>query len=104
MRIIPAAPPGGTPEPAERAAPGPAGGGGTTAAAAAVHRAAQANRWPGSELLEVPETAQALLAAWSGDPLVIVPSPPGAGKTRLVVLLAAALAERAGMRVGVAAP
>jgi hypothetical protein len=102
MRIIPAGPSGGTPEPAEPAAPGPAGGGGTTAAAAA-HGAAQANRWPGSELLEVPETAQALLAAWSGDPLVIVPSPPGAGKTRLVVMLAAALAERAGMRVGVAA-
>src|SRR3546814_9257391 len=33
----------------------------------------------------------------------IVPSPPGAGKTRLVALLAAALAHRADMRVGVAA-
>jgi hypothetical protein len=101
MRIIPASPPGGTPQPAEPPAPGPPGGSRITAAAA--HGAAQADRWPGSELLQVPETAQALLAAWSGDPLVIVPSPPGAGKTRLVVMLAAALAERAGMRVGVAA-
>ena len=32
-----------------------------------------------------------------------MPSPPGAGKTRLVVLLAATLAERAGLRVGIAA-
>lgn len=100
MRIIPARPPGAAPEPAP--APGPQGGG-PAAPAAHPASAATARRWPGRELLGVPETAQALLAAWSGDPLIIVPSPPGAGKTRLVVLLAAALAERAGMRVGVAA-
>ena len=100
MRIIPpapgTAPPGGAPEPA--VAPGPA-----LAPVAPAAPVAAAAPWPGSELLEVPQTARALLAAWSGDPLVIVPSPPGAGKTRLVVLLAAALAEKAGMRVGVAA-
>ena len=104
MRIIPAHPPGGTPEPgrAAVAAAGSPGGSGTSLAPAAPGTV-PAKRWPGSELLKAPETAQALLAAWSGDPLIIVPSPPGAGKTRLVVLLAAALAERAGMRVGVAA-
>lgn len=60
-------------------------------------------RWPGHDLLAVPETAQVLSAAWSGDPAVVVPSPPGAGKTRLVALLAAALAHRADLRVGLAA-
>lgn len=59
--------------------------------------------WPGQAIMDSPETAQVLHAAWSGDPAVIVPSPPGAGKTRLVALLAAALAHRADMRVGVAA-
>lgn len=58
--------------------------------------------WPGHAILDSPEAAQILHAAWSGDPGVVVPSPPGAGKTRLVALLAAALAERAGMRVGIA--
>lgn len=59
--------------------------------------------WPGRAILDTPETARVLYAAWSGDPAVVVPSPPGAGKTRLVALLAAALAHRAGLRVGVAA-
>lgn len=59
--------------------------------------------WPGHEVLHAPETARVLHAAWSGDPAVLVPSPPGAGKTRLVALLAAALTHRAGMRVGIAA-
>lgn len=62
-----------------------------------------ATDWPGHEVLASPETAQVMHAAWSGDPAVLVPSPPGAGKTRLVALLAAGLAHRAGMRVGVAA-
>ena len=35
-----------------------------------------------------PTLAAALFAAWSGDPAVVVASPPGAGKTRLVVHLA----------------
>lgn len=60
-------------------------------------------RWPGREILDTPETARVLHAAWSGDPAVIVPSPPGAGKTRLVALLAAALAHRADLRIGIAA-
>lgn len=54
-------------------------------------------------ILDDPVTAGVLHAAWSGDPAVVVPSPPGSGKTRLVALLASTLAERAGLRVGVAA-
>ena len=59
--------------------------------------------WDGAAILSEPQTAAVLFAAWSGDPAVSVPSPPGAGKTRLVTLLAAYLAHRAGMRVGIAA-
>jgi hypothetical protein len=59
--------------------------------------------WDGHDILADPVTAGVLHAAWSGDPATIVPSPPGAGKTRLVTLLAAYLAHRAGMRVGIAA-
>jgi hypothetical protein len=47
--------------------------------------------------------AQALLAVWSGDRAVVVASPPGAGKTRLVALLARELISRAGRRVAIAA-
>lgn len=54
-------------------------------------------------IMSDPTTAGVLYSTWSGDPAVVVPSPPGAGKTRLVVLLAAALATRAGLRIGVAA-
>ncbi|MFD7161403.1 AAA family ATPase [Kribbella sp. NPDC059898] len=60
-------------------------------------------QWPGSPLLDAPETARVLHSTWSGDPAVVVRSPPGAGKTRLVVLLATALGHRADLRVGVAA-
>lgn len=59
--------------------------------------------WPGQELLTVPVTARIIQAAWSGEAAISVPSPPGAGKTRLITLLAAALAHRADLRVGVAA-
>lgn len=48
-------------------------------------------------------TAAALFAAWSGDPIVLVDSPPGAGKTRLITRLAADLNHRARLRVAVAA-
>ena len=48
-------------------------------------------------------TAEALFATWSGDPIVLVDSPPGAGKTRLITRLAAELSSRAGLRVAVAA-
>lgn len=60
-------------------------------------------RFPGADLLDHAVTADVLFRVWSGDPAVIVPSPPGSGKTRLVVLLAAALAHRAGLRVAIAA-
>src|SRR5437588_12591897 len=50
-----------------------------------------------------PVLAAALFAAWSGDPAVVVASPPGAGKTRLVVHLAEQLQRRAGLRVAIAA-
>lgn len=56
-----------------------------------------------SAIMDDPTTAGVLYTAWSGDPAVVVPSPPGAGKTRLVVLLAATLATRAGLRIGIAA-
>jgi len=50
-----------------------------------------------------PILAAALFAAWSGDPAVVVASPPGAGNTRLVVHLAEQLHRRAGLLVAVAA-
>lgn len=59
--------------------------------------------WPGRELLDSPMLARVLLAAWSGDACTIVPACPGAGKSRLTALLAAALAHRVGLRVAVAA-
>lgn len=59
--------------------------------------------WEGRDILDTPETASVLHAAWSGDAAVIVPAPPGSGKTRLIVNLAAYLAHRAGLHVGIAA-
>lgn len=59
--------------------------------------------WPGRELLESPLLARVLLAAWGGDPATVVPACPGAGKSRLVALLAHALADGVGLRVAVAA-
>lgn len=59
--------------------------------------------WPGRELLNDTMLARVLLAVWSGDPCVVCPAAPGAGKSRLVTLLSAALAHRAGLRVAVAA-
>src|SRR5438552_16931228 len=50
-----------------------------------------------------PTIAAALFAAWSGDPAVVVASPPGAGKTRLVVHLAEQLHRRAGLQIAIAA-
>lgn len=64
---------------------------------------APAPRHPAAAILDDPITAGVLHSAWSGDPAVVVPSPPGAGKTRLVALLAATLASRADLRVGIAA-
>lgn len=59
--------------------------------------------WPGRELLDSPMLARVLLSVWSGEACTIVPAAPGAGKSRLVSLLAAALAHRVGLRVAVAA-
>lgn len=50
-----------------------------------------------------PALAAALFAAWSGDPAVVISSPPGAGKTRLITHLAAQLHHCAGLRVAIAA-
>ncbi|WP_299039999.1 AAA family ATPase [uncultured Pseudokineococcus sp.] len=50
-----------------------------------------------------PDLAAALFATWSGDPAVVVSSPPGAGKTRLVTHLADQLARRAGLTIALAA-
>ena len=47
--------------------------------------------------------AAALFAAWSGDPAVVVASPPGAGKTTLVVHLAEQLHRRASLHIAIAA-
>lgn len=80
--------------------PDPADGGKPTRPEAALPPVVS---WPGRELLADPITAAVLMAVWSGDQVVTVPSPPGAGKTRLTVYLAAALASRAGLRVAVAA-
>lgn len=59
--------------------------------------------WPGRDLLNSPMLARVLLAAWGGDPAICVPAAPGSGKSRLVALLAGALAHRVGLRVAVAA-
>ena len=60
-------------------------------------------RFPGQELLADEVSASIVLAAWSGDRLVTVPSPPGSGKTRLTVMVAGMLSHRAGLRIGIAA-
>ncbi|OBG21601.1 helicase [Mycolicibacterium fortuitum] len=87
----------------QAAMPAPETGQSVTAIQPPQRRASESAQWPGQELLHDPVTARILMSVWSADPVVVVPSPPGAGKTRLVVLLSAALAVRAGMRVGVAA-
>ena len=89
MRTIPAL----TPHTAAPTSPGPQP---TPAPAPTTRR-------PAAAIMDDPTTAGVLHSAWSGDPAVVVPSPPGAGKTRLVALLAATLADRADLRVGVAA-
>ena len=66
----------------------------------AAPRAAQRIRCAGEQLLADEVTAEIVLAAWSGDPAIVIPSPPGSGKTRLTVHLADILADRAGLRVG----
>lgn len=89
MRILAPRPENPNPAPANAPAPRPS--------------APPLTPWPGSQIMSDPITARVLFSVWSGDPAVVVPSPPGAGKTRLVALLAAALAHRADLRVGIAA-
>lgn len=67
------------------------------------HVGSAAVKWPGQELLDSPRLARILLSAWGGDSATLVPACPGAGKSRLVALLSAALADRASLRVAVAA-
>lgn len=55
-----------------------------------------------ASILDDPTLSAALFHAWSGDPLVLLDSPPGAGKTFLITHLAKQLAERAGLRVAIA--
>lgn len=92
MRTLPPRPAAGTT---------PAGPAEPPAAAPAPPSGPQA--WEGRDILDTPQTASVLHAAWSGDAAVVVPSPPGSGKTRLVVNLAAYLAHRGGLHVGIAA-
>lgn len=48
--------------------------------------------------------AEALYLVWNGNPITIVDSPPGAGKTRLVSHIAAHLALRSEVTIAVATP
>lgn len=73
----------------------------TTDAVASTPRPTPAPLTP-SSLISDPTLAAALFHAWSGDPLIVVASPPGAGKTFLITHLAQQLAERAGLRVAIA--
>jgi len=68
-------------------------------------RPAETSARPGRFLPPVPDGevgAKVLAAAWAGDPAIVVASPPGAGKTGLITLLAAHLGARAKLRVAVA--
>lgn len=76
----------------------------TTAPATAAPTApkASSSNPASSEHLRNPTLARALFAVWSGDAAVVVDSPPGAGKTRLITHLAHQLRTRAGMTVAIA--
>lgn len=69
--------------------------------AATPHRAPV--RFPGQDLLADEVGASIVLSAWSGDRVVLIPAPPGSGKTTLTVKLAGLLSHRAGLRIGIAA-
>lgn len=58
---------------------------------------------PGLPALDFGQVPTLTLAAvWSGDPAVVVKSPPGAGKSRLLAIVVSHLQVRAGLTVGVA--
>ncbi len=64
--------------------------------------ATPAPSWPGAAIMDDPDTAGVLHSAWSGDAATVVPEPTGRGQDRLVALLAATLAGRADLRIGIA--
>lgn len=63
-------------------------------------------RSPEREMAASPEqgsvAARVLLDVWNGKPAVVVASPPGAGKTHLIVSVASSLNYHAGLRIGAA--
>lgn len=92
MRTLPR---GNAATPAAAAAPaGPAQPGHSTAPIAGTGR-------PAGRILDS-AVAKAVMAAWNGDPAIVVKSPPGSGKTRMVSLVAADLAARARLSVAIA--
>jgi hypothetical protein len=84
-----------------RTLPQPPGSAAATPTASAETPTAAANPQPIHE--SDPHLAAALFAAWSGDRVVCVASPPGAGKTTLITRLAEQLHRRAGLNVAIAA-
>lgn len=56
------------------------------------------------ELVPGSATARALYSVWSGEPIVTVASPPGGGKSTLIVELVAHLVTRAAMTVRIGCP
>lgn len=48
--------------------------------------------------------AKALYSIWHGDPVIVVDSPPGSGKTTMVVDMVAALVERSDLKIVIATP
>lgn len=48
--------------------------------------------------------AQALYEVWSGERIVTIDSPPGAGKTRTIVTIAAHLGQRSPLKVVIGTP
>lgn len=66
--------------------------------------ATRARRTPPAPALLDQHTATTLLHVWTGQcPAVVVESPPGAGKTELVITVAHQLVQRAGFAIAVAA-
>lgn len=56
------------------------------------------------KLVSESTTAKALYQVWSGQPITLVDSPPGAGKSRLVTTVVAHLTTRSDLRIVVATP